>query len=93
MHRASAPRVHYHDQHGWRVDTQFPMTKLMLKACIDFTAKVQRQRISNMPVGPQRDRCVEALKKLSVETIRQVIVPKAPWEQERTMYAADGRHG
>jgi len=84
------PRVHYSDDHGWLVDTQFPMTGLMLKACIDFTRKVQAQRIMNMPIGPMRDRAAEALKKLSVTTLRQNLQTKSPWEKERTAYAADG---
>jgi beta-phosphoglucomutase-like phosphatase (HAD superfamily) len=84
-----APRVHYSDQHGWLVDTQFPMTRLMLQACVDFTTKVQKQRISNMFIGMQRDRAAAALKKLSVETIQQNLQPMNAWDQERTAFAAD----
>lgn len=89
--KAQAPRVHY-TAHGWLVDTVFPMTPRQLQVCIDYTRKVQQQRINGMPLGDQREQAQLALDTLSVKTIKQNLQTRNPWERDKIAYMADGNH-
>lgn len=89
--KSQAPRIHYTD-HGWLVDTVFPMTPRQLKVCIDYTRKVQQQRINGMPLGELRDNSQKALDSLSAATIKQNLQTRNPWERDKIAYMADGNH-
>lgn len=88
--KSQAPRVHWHPVNGWLVDTVFPMTRAQLKVCIDYTRKVQAQRIAGMPRGELREQAEKALLALSVNTIRQNLQSKSPWERDKIAFMGDG---
>jgi hypothetical protein len=78
-----SPRFHYHDAHGWIVDTIISLNRWELCKAIEFVRKVNIERIKNMTPGPMRDRAVAAIRALSPETVRQNLLTEHPWTQDK----------
>ena len=82
------PRVHWDAVAGWVVDTDLDLMPHELQACVNFTRKVQTDRILAMPRGDRREQAERALSELSVGTLRQNVRPASPWERDRIVFSA-----
>lgn len=86
------PRVHWDAVSGWVVDTPISLSKRQLKACVDWTVKIQSERIRSMPHGDRREQAVAALKRLSVDTLKVNLLPESGYSGgERVLYLQDKR--
>jgi hypothetical protein len=80
---ANEPRVWFSDEHGWLIDTLHDLTMFEVARCVNYTIQFQTPRIARMPPGDKRDYYERALSMLRVETIKQRILARNPWDQDR----------
>lgn len=80
------PRVHWDAVQGWVIDTPIPLSGPQLVAIINWTKKVQGQRIRDK-VGETREQMEKALKALSLETLKVNLMPESGFSAgERVLY-------
>lgn len=80
---ANEPRVWFSTEHGWLIDTLHDLTMFEVARCVNYTIQFQTPRIAKMPPGDKRDFYERALTLLHPQTIKQRILPRNPWEQDR----------
>lgn len=88
MIKPRPPRVHWHPTHGWIVDTIVGLEGVVLAAVVAYAKRMQADRVRSWPRGDRRDDAERALAQLTVENIRQNILPAHPWEQDRIILEA-----
>lgn len=81
--RANDPRVWFSGEHGWLIDTIHDLTQTEVARCVDYAIRFQAPRIARMPPGDKREFYERALALLHPKTIRQRIIARYPWEQDR----------
>jgi len=86
MLKPKPPRVHWDAETGWVIDTNFSLSFGMLKSCVEYTRKVQTDRLRTMPLGDRRDQMELAPPQLSALTIRINLLPKSDIEPERVLF-------
>lgn len=80
------PRVHWDVAAGWVVDTSFPLSKPQLQAVVDWTKKVQSQRLLGK-CGDAREQMSRALATLSIHTLKVNLIPESGLaDGERVLY-------
>ena len=84
--KSFAPRVHWDAALGWVVDTRIPLGPRALQACVDFTMRMQIDRLRAMSPGDKRRQMAEALKSLSVQTLKVNLLTRDPIGDERILY-------
>jgi hypothetical protein len=58
---------------GWMIDTETALTEGEVLRCVQFTAKVQKDRAKTLRPGPVRDECLLTIKHLCMMKVTQNI--------------------
>lgn len=68
------PRMWWSGPEGWMLDTETALTSQEMIRCIEFTRKVQEDRIKSLPLGAVRDECELTINALKAFKVTQNIV-------------------
>lgn len=64
----------YYTNTGWIIDVPYALNQRQIYAAIEYHKKMQEGRIKNM-VGDKREQCVKAINNLTINTLKQNILP------------------
>lgn len=59
---------------GWIMDVEQPISARAVQICVDFTLKIQSQRLLGLKPGARRDECLETIKALKIGKVSQNII-------------------
>lgn len=89
--KPKAPRVHWDAEQGWVVDTQIALSPAQLQRVIAHTKRIQSERVLAMPRGDRKDQATQALKSLSLRSLKVNLLPESGYsEGERELYLNRG---
>lgn len=66
-------RIYYTDR-GWIIDVPYALNQRQIDAAINYHKKIQLARIKEMR-GLKREECAKALQNLTIQTLKQNILP------------------
>lgn len=86
--RPQPPRMHWDEKDGWTLDVQFALSPAQIQACVDYTLKVQADRVLCMMPGDRKEhasRALQALRAGGIAAVRQRVIAST---EETVLYEA-----
>jgi hypothetical protein len=80
--------MHWDEKDGWMLDVPFALSPVQVKACVDYTLKMQADRILCMMPGDRKEQASRALQVLragGTGVVRQRIIAST---DESVLYEA-----